>query len=132
MKSSVIAAVLLSASSVGAQSVPVFPYGPLYTPEIHLGSATTPSTITEAPVVVVVRGQDAEPVISNAPPASTELLATRHFDFIVSSALELISPQGNMTDNSISLGEYSRQLRAQKQKKSAPGPAARPNSTDIH
>jgi hypothetical protein len=67
-----------------------------------------------------------EPYVSNAPPASTELLATRHFDYIV-SPLELgFDLHGNMSDTSVSLGEYARQLRAQKQKDSLPNSVEHP------
>jgi hypothetical protein len=83
----------------------------LYAPEIHLGSNTEPSTIT-VPTVEEVPATPAQPFVSNAPPASTEFLATRHFDFITSP--EKIVP-GSMEDTSISLGEYARQLRAEKQ-----------------
>jgi hypothetical protein len=110
----IVAAVLLLASGLGAQTVPTNTYGPLYTPEIHLGSANEPSTITAPPVVVEVPGQTVEPEVSNAPPASTELLSSRHFDFIVSPVSESVSTHGNIADTTISLGEYARQLRAQK------------------
>jgi hypothetical protein len=55
----------------------------IYTPEIHLGGANQPSTIT-VPPVVQLSAEPAEPQVSNAPPASTALLSSRHFDFIVS------------------------------------------------
>jgi hypothetical protein len=73
--------------------------------------------ITVPPVVEVASGEhfatSPEPPVSNAPPASTELLATRHFDFIT-SPVDQATP-GSMEDTSISLGEYARKLRAQKQ-----------------
>lgn len=114
----IVAALLLLAPGLSAQTVPASTYGPLYTPEIHLGSANEPSTITVPPVVMEIPGQTAEPEVSNAPPASTELLASRHFDFIVSPVLESISTHGNMADSTVSLGEYARQLR--EQRKTAP------------
>jgi hypothetical protein len=100
---------LLFTSSLLAQNP-----GYVYTPEVHLGSATEPSTIT-VPPVVEVNGSPSEPEVSNAPPASTELLSTRHFDFIVSPIAPSPATRGSMADTSISLGEYARQLRAQKQ-----------------
>jgi hypothetical protein len=107
---------LLFAPVLCAQNVPVVPYESIYTPEIHLGSATEPSTITVPPVVELT-SQPAEPQVSNAPPASTTLLATRHFDFIT-SPLDEITP-GSMADTSISLGDFARQLRAQRQQAAA-------------
>jgi hypothetical protein len=95
----------------------VLPYESIYTPEIHLGSATTPSTITVPPVVEI--GNPLPQFVSQAPPASTELLATRHFEYIV-SPLQGIAP-GSMADTSISLGEYARQLRARKEQAAKAG-----------
>jgi len=97
----------------------------IYTPEIHLGGANQPSTIT-VPPVVQLSAEPAEPQVSNAPPASTALLSSRHFDFIV-SPLDSVTP-GSMADGSISLGEYARRLRAQRQearaKRTAPSQAS--------
>jgi hypothetical protein len=114
-------AAFLVASALSAQTTPavpyVVPYPTIYTPEIQLGSTTQPSVITVPPVVEVASGEhfatSPEPPVSNAPPASTELLATRHFDFIT-SPVDQATP-GSMEDTSISLGEYARKLRAQKQ-----------------
>jgi hypothetical protein len=120
MKRTLIIAVLLLACPLLAQ-IP----GNLYTPEIHLGSATEPSTITVPPVIEVpsagapsgeVPTTPPEAAVSNAPPANTSLLATRHFDFIVSPVAPTPSTRGNMADTSISLGEYARKLRAEKQR----------------
>jgi hypothetical protein len=110
-----------------AQNIPVVPYESIYTPEIHLGSATEPSTITVPPVVEVT-SQPAEPQVSNAPPASTALLATRHFDFIT-SPLDEVTP-GSMEDTSISLGDFARRLRAQRQQAAANRTA--PTTTNPH
>jgi hypothetical protein len=107
---------VLFAPALCAQNIPVVPYESIYTPEIHLGSATEPSTITVPPVVEVT-SRPIEPEASNAPPASTALLATRHFDFIV-SPLDTITP-GSMADTSISLGDYARQVRAERQQAAA-------------
>jgi hypothetical protein len=115
-------AALLSAALILA--APLLAQAPtnIYTPEVHIGSATEPSTVT-VPLVMEVPGAQLnaespfEPEEDNAPPASTELLATRHFDFITSPVEGVIySPSGHMADTTISLGEYARQLRAQKQK----------------
>lgn len=128
MAALLLACVLLLAAPLSAQNpVVVAPPGVpgvLYTPEIHLGSATDPSTITEPPIEEV-SPIPPEPYVSNAPPASTTLLSTRHFDFITSPLNEVIP--GSMEDTSISLGEYARQLRAAKQKPPLP-PAAAPNA----
>jgi hypothetical protein len=97
-------------------ATPLFGQTPvsIYTPEIHIGSATTPSTIT-VPPVLEISGELAAPRVSEAPPASTELLATRHFDFVVSPVQGIqFSPRGSISDHSISLGEYARQLRAER------------------
>ena len=59
----------------------------VYTPEIRLGSATEPSIVTVPPIEEVTPNPPEEHV-SNAPPASTELLSTRHFDFITAPMAE--------------------------------------------
>jgi hypothetical protein len=122
MKRSLVIAMMLLCARVSpaqtvVQPVPVLPYESIYTPEIHLGSATTPSTITVPPVVEI--GNPLPQFVSQAPPASTELLATRHFEYIV-SPLQGIAP-GSMADTSISLGEYARQLRARKEQAAKAG-----------
>ena len=120
-------AVPLVAQSNGANYVQ--DYGRIIeTPKIQLGSSTEPSIIMIPPVVEVTPGQPAAPRVSNAAPASTELLASRHFDYIV-SPLEKIVP-GSMEDTSISLGEYARQLRASKSH--APTPDAMAKPTESH
>jgi hypothetical protein len=119
-----IAALFIFTSALTAQNTPTITYGSITTPQIQLGSDTTPTIITVPPVVEVSGApSEAEPRVSNAPPASTALLATRHFDFIVSP----IAPftRGSMEDSSISLGEYARQLRAQKR---AVATTANPNA----
>jgi hypothetical protein len=93
----------------------------IYTPEIQLGSATQPAIVTVPPIEAAVPVPEIN--VSNAPPASTALLSTRHFDFIVSP--EDVIP-GSIEDTSISLGEYARQLRAAKQR--SPLPDAVPNA----
>jgi hypothetical protein len=97
--------------------------GTIYTPEIQLGSATEPSII-HVPPIAYVTGGSYEPEISNATPADTEFLAQRHWDFVTSpmSGVEFWF-QGSMADTSISLGEYTHQLRAQK---SSPASQATP------
>ena len=123
---------LLVTSALSAQTTQaapnVAPYPTIYTPEIQLGSSTQPSVITVPPVVEVPGGElfaaSPEPPVSNAPPFSTELLAARHFDFIT-SPLDQVSP-GSMEDTSISLGEYARNLRVQKQ--AAASARATPNA----
>lgn len=109
-----ISAFGIFASAAAAQNPPPLSYGSIRTPEIQLGSDITPTVIT-VPPVIEVSGPPAEPRVSNAPPASTKELATRHFDFIVSPIAQNYSTRGSMEDTSISLGEYARQLRAQKQ-----------------
>jgi hypothetical protein len=99
----------------------------IYTPEIQLGSADRPAVVTEPPVIEQISVPTEEPRESNATPASTELLSTRHFDFITSPMA--VRP-GSMEDTSISLGEYARQLRAQRQK--SPTPNAIANPSDSH
>jgi hypothetical protein len=108
---------LLFALPLMAQSVSV-PYAPwaspdmIYTPEIHIGSATEPSTITVPPVEELIPNISATE-ISRAAPAGTALMARRNFDYVV-SPLEQDVP-GSMEDTSLSLGNYARQLRAGKQ-----------------
>jgi hypothetical protein len=122
MRRSILIAALLLASPLLAQNADILYVPPgapavVYTPEIHIGSATQPSTIT-APPVEQITPIPPEPYGSNAPPASTGLLATRHFDFIVAPMAEVLP--GSMEDTSVSLGEYARQLRAQKQQAPLP------------
>ncbi len=118
----VLAATLL-AQITGAQTtyVPLGVPSNLYTPEIQLGSATQPAIVTVPPVEEAMPAS--EPYVSNAPPASTALLSTRHFDFI--TAPEEVTP-GSMEDTSISLGDYARQLRAAKQNSPLPNAIASP------
>lgn len=115
----------LLAQTPGAQNpiitVPLGVPSNIYTPEIQLGSATQPSIVTVPPIEAQV--PIPAPYVSNAPPASTELLSLRHFDFVVSP--EDVIP-GSMEDHSISLGEYARELRAAKQ--GSPLPNASPNA----
>jgi hypothetical protein len=95
----------------------------IYAPEIHLGSAYQPTTVTLPSEAI--SANPPQSYVSNAPPANTELLATRHFDFITSPLDQAIP--GSMEDTSISLGEYARQLRAEKQ--TQPFPPTAPNAT---
>jgi hypothetical protein len=105
---------LISALLIASPLYAQYP-GIIYTPEIHLGSATEPSTITVPPIEFVPGGAVYESHVSEATPADTEFLAQRHWDFITSpmSGVAFWS-QGSMADSSISLGEYARALRAQK------------------
>jgi len=122
-----IAAFSMFACALMAQNSPPLSYGSIRTAEIQLGSGTTPTVITVPPVVEVSGSRAEEAQVGNAPPASTEQLAMRHFDFIASPVASF-SP-GSMADTSISLGEYARQLRAQKQAElpmTAPGAMAQP------
>jgi hypothetical protein len=113
MPAALFVAGLLFVPALGAQTTPFITYNSIRTPEIQLGSGTAPTTIT-APPVIEISSLPSEPQVSNASPADTELLAGRHFDFIVSPIAEFPWTRGNMADTSISLGEYARQLRAQK------------------
>jgi hypothetical protein len=116
---------LLAQSSYAAPA-PLAPS--VYAPEIHLGSASEPTTYIVPPVRVEDLSANPPQPVSNVPPASTELLATRHFDFIT-SPLDQVTP-GSMEDTSISLGEYARQLRAEKQRSpsnTVPDAIASPN-----
>jgi hypothetical protein len=114
-----IVALFLAPALVAQVQESVVP-GNIVTPEIHLGSATEPSTITVPPVMEVT-STPPEPDVSNAPPASTELLATRHFDFVVSPISQELWTRGSMADTSISLGDYARELRAEKQRTKGQG-----------
>jgi hypothetical protein len=125
MARSLFLAALLFAPALSAQSLQTIPLTSIYTPEIHLGSATEPSTIT-VPPLVEVPSQPAEVRVSNVPPASTDLLASRHFDFIT-SPLSFVVP-GSMADTSLSLGEYARRLRAQKRTAAMPSRHAAPGA----
>jgi hypothetical protein len=104
------------AASPQAQPINVTPYAPVYmpyAPEVHLGSATTPTIVNVPPVLQVTTGLPAPAAIADVPPASTALLATRHFDFIVSLVEgPPLSIRGSMEDSAVSLGEYARQLRS--------------------
>jgi hypothetical protein len=126
MRLHLIAATLLLASPLLAQGYGSAP-GIVQTPEIQLGSDLTPSIIKIPPVVVETAppGEESAPTVSNATPANTQLLASRHFDFIV-SPVEQVVP-GSMEDTTVSLGDYARQLRAQKQTAPTPGAMARPS-----
>jgi hypothetical protein len=141
MRTVLIAVMLLLAAPLLAQNygtsynpddyVPYFP-GTIQTPEIQLGSDLEPSIVKVPPVVVQestggIATGSATP-ISNATPASTGLLASRHFDYIVSPLDEDIIP-GSMEDTTISLGDYARQLRAQKQNGALPGAMAKPGES---
>jgi hypothetical protein len=118
MRRTVLIAALLFASPLLAQDSETRTYLPpgapamVYTPEIQLGSATVPSTVTVPPIEQII--PNASEYVSNAPPASTALLSMRHFDFVVAPMRQALP--GSMEDTSISLGEYARQLRAEKQK----------------
>jgi hypothetical protein len=130
VKRIVIIAVVFSACALAAQTQTTatpatLGYGSIYTPEIHIGSASTPSTITVPPVVEVRTGPPSA-YVSNAPPASTELLSERHFEFVV-APMEQAAP-GSMEDTSVSLGDYARQLRAEKQKSPTPDSMAQPTN----
>jgi hypothetical protein len=129
----VIASLWMIATVLAAQNPPSPPsltYGSVRTPEIQLGSGSSPTIIT-VPPVVEVSSAPAEPQVSNAPPANTALLALRHFDYIVSPIAQDLSTRGSMADTSISLGEYARQLRAKKQAevpKSTPDAMSQPSA----
>ena len=91
-------------------------YGPIVgTPEIHLGSATEPSIVRVPPVIVetpLPRFElPAEPMEGEYAPSTTAAMYGG-FDYLVSPMAELYP--GSMGDNSISLGEYARELRSQK------------------
>ena len=115
-----LASPLLAQTSGTATGTTYLPPGApalVYTPEIRLGSATEPSIVTVPPIEEVTPNPP-EDYVSNAPPASTALLSTRHFDFITAPMAEALP--GSMEDTSVSLGEYARQLRAEKEKSLLP------------
>ncbi len=114
-------ATTLLAQTSGTTVAPLGVPSTIYPPEIQLGSATQPAIVTVPPIEEA--GPTPAPYVSNAPPSSTGLLSTRHFDFIVSP--QDIIP-GSMEDTSISLGEYARELRAAKQ--GSPLPSDVPNA----
>jgi hypothetical protein len=129
MRSLFIAVVLLLAATLFAQNTGYsengYSPGVIQTPKIQLGTDLEPSIVTVPPVVVDESGtQPLAPTVSNATPASTELLSTRHFDYIVSPVTEIVP--GSMADTSISLGDYARQLRAEKHNKPSPDAMAQP------
>lgn len=115
----VIATAVLFTPALDSQTTQSLTYNNLRTPEIQLGAIAAPNTYTLPPVAGTPNVPSDSPV-SNANPASTELLATRHFDFIVSPIAEFPTPRGSIADTSISLGEYARQLRAQRQHADTP------------
>jgi hypothetical protein len=134
MRGILIPVVLLLAAPLLAQNSYVYSdnaYTPgnITTPRIRLGSDMQPTVIDVAPVVVdeAPVPSSSIPRVSNATPASVELLSTRHFDYIV-SPVEQIVP-GSMEDLSVSLGDYARQLRAEKQNKPSPNAMAQPSET---
>ncbi len=103
----------------GVTAVPIAAQMPstLHVPEAHPGSPAKPSTVAVPHAAKQLEsGSRLLPETSPAAPASTELLATRHFDFIVSPIAPAPSPRGTMADSSISLGEYARRLRAGKRR----------------
>jgi hypothetical protein len=126
MRALLITAALLVATPLLAQNYGnVYAPGAIETPTIHLGSGGEPSIITVPPVVVEQAPGEASGLrVSNATPASTELLASRHFDYIVSPVNNIVS--GSMEDSSLSLGDYARQLRAEKAHTPMPDAMANP------
>jgi hypothetical protein len=122
---SVLLAAPLAAQNVSPYSGSAYTPGNITTPKIQLGSDIQPSVIQIAPVVVDESpGVAPEAGASNATPASTELLSTRHFDYIVSPVQDIV--RGSMEDASISLGDYARRLRAEKQTRPSPDAMAQP------
>lgn len=99
--------------------------GVVYTPQIQLGSVDRPAIVTVQPIIQRVLGLEPEPQESNAIPASTELLSTRHFDFV--AAPFSVAQPGSMGDTSISLGEYARKLRAERQNQPKPDVITNPD-----
>jgi hypothetical protein len=123
MRSLLISVALLLAAPLFAQNS--YSPGVVQTPKIQLGTDLEPSIVTVPPVVVDESAtQPLATTGSNAGPASTELLASRHFDYIVSPIEEIVP--GSMEDTSISLGDYARQLRAEKRNKPSPDAMAQP------
>lgn len=59
-------------------------------------------------------------------PYNLQILSQRHFDFVV--APQTKPRRGSMEDTSISLGEYARKLRAEKQKAAKPAPQPLPGA----
>ena len=107
----------LMAQGTGDTPAPPLIGQTIYTPGIHIGSASPASTMSlprmEEPVP-----NAPEATARGALPADTALLATRHFDYIISPLDEIIP--GSMEDSSMSLGDYARQLRAEKQRRLLP------------
>jgi hypothetical protein len=129
MRTLLIAVTLLLAAPLLAQNSD-YPYAPgnIETPHVQLGSASEPSIVRVSPVVVEeTAGEPAEARVSNATPASTELLASRHFDYLVSPVNKIVP--GSMEDTSISLGDYARQLRAEKSHAPMPDAMAHPTES---
>jgi hypothetical protein len=126
----IAAALLLTAPLLGQDNgnayEPPGMLGPVVeTPHVQLGSDNQPSIVTVPPVIVQGgESQTVAPGGNNAAPANLDLLASRHFDYIV-SPLNKVVP-GSMEDTSISLGDYARQLRAGKQSAPTPGAMAAP------
>jgi hypothetical protein len=89
-------------------------YGPVVgTPEIHLGSATEPSIVRIPPVIMQTPLPRFEPPegYAESEPVTTAAM-NGSFDYLVSPVGAYFP--GSMDDNSVSLGEYARQLRSQK------------------
>jgi hypothetical protein len=122
MTRSILIAALLFAPALSAQTTQTLPFSAIRTPEIQLGSGSTPTTVTE-PSVVELPPVPIEMRVSDSSPASTTLLAARHFEFI-NSPLNKVTP-GSMADTSISLGDYARNLRTRRQLAAARAPATR-------
>jgi hypothetical protein len=94
-------------------------YGPIVqTPEIHLGSATEPSIIRIPPVIMETPLPRFEPPAEYPESSAAAMPAGFGFDYLVSPMGELFP--GSMGDDSVSLGDYARELRNQKH-----GPAPR-------
>jgi len=108
------AVALLSSAPLQAQAYGVYAPG-LVTPEIHLGSADEPTVVKVPPVVVQQPGlapYGAAPEEFQPEEQSAEPMPALAFDYLVSPTSEFFP--GSIADNSVSLGEYARELRAHK------------------
>ena len=125
--------VLMNLLALAAQTTPTVTYNSIQTPEISLNSIKTPYTSLRS-IGTPDSNIDAAAYTGTAPPSAealsqpssqsavaellsepisrTALLALRNFDFVISPIHEFAP--GSMEDLSISLGEYARQIRAQR------------------
>ena len=88
-------------------------YGPIMTPEIHLGSATEPSLVRLPPVFVATPLPGFPGEYGETEPGDMTAAAMHGgFDYLVSPVGAYYF--GSMDDSSVSLGDYAREIRSQK------------------